>query len=406
MSMVLGDNMSMVQGIDSEKIFAVSEFIEILNAFFKREEVRITGEICELKRAASGHVYFTLKDKASETGASGNGASAVLDAIIWSRNYQLCGIALEVGMEVVLTGHPNIYPPSGRLSFVADTVELVGEGALKKAYEALKAKLEAEGIFADSRKRSLPDLPQCIGVITSLKGAVIHDFENNLGKFGFKIKVCDSRVEGQAAVKDLLASVAAMRMLCEEGRADGMPGLDALVIIRGGGSLESLQAFNNEKLVRAIVDFPVPVIAGIGHDKDVPLVALAADYMTSTPTAATHLLNRSWEEAYAKVYQLASIFIRMQQELRQRANNLDAIWGSLTGQIVRRLEWAAEQIDYAQRFIRLNDPHRQLKLGYSITRKNGKIVRSIRAFAAGDELETELADGSVRSRVRSNNELI
>ncbi|HVO28992.1 MAG TPA: exodeoxyribonuclease VII large subunit [Candidatus Paceibacterota bacterium] len=376
-----------------EKIFSVAELIDVLNTFFKREEVRITGEICELKRAASGHVYFTLKDKGD---GSGNGA-AVLDAIIWSRNYQLCGIALEVGMEVVLTGHPNIYPPSGRLSFVADTVELVGEGALKRAYEALKAKLAAEGMFDEGRKRPLPDLPRRIGVVTSLKGAVIHDFGNNLGKFGFTVNVCDSRVEGAAAAKDLLASIAAMRELAVAVAAGG--GLDALVIIRGGGSLESLQAFNNEALVRAVVDFPVPVIAGIGHDQDVPLVALAADHMVSTPTAAAHLLNRSWEAAYAEVHRLASVFVRMQQELKRRANDLDAAWDSMAAQIERRLAWAAEQIDYATRYIRLNDPRRQLKLGYSITRKNGKIVRSTRAFAAGDELETELSDGSVRSRV-------
>jgi exodeoxyribonuclease VII large subunit len=386
----------------TDKIFSIAEFVEILNVFFRREDVRITGEICELKRAASGHVYFTIKDKGvgeNSNGGASNG-SAVLDSIIWKRNYEMCGVALEVGMEVVLTGHPNIYPPSGRLSFVADMIELVGEGALKKAYEALKKKLEAEGMFAPERKRALPDLPKRIGVVTSLKGAVIHDFENNLGKFGFKISVCDSRVEGQAAVKDLLAAVAAMRMLADENK------LDALVIIRGGGSLESLQAFNNELLVRAIVDFPVPVIAGIGHDQDVPLVALAADYMSSTPTATAHLLNRSWEEAYAKVHQLASVFVRMQQELKFRANDIEAAWLKMTGQIERRLEWAAEQIDYAERFIRLNDPRRQLKLGYSITRKNGTIVRSAKVFKSGDELETEFADGSITSRVRSQNELL
>lgn len=232
------------------KIFSVSEFIEVLNVSFRREEIRLTGEICELKRAASGHVYFTLKDK--RTG------SAVMDSIIWSRNYQLAGIALEVGMEVVLTGHPNVYPPSGRLSFVADMVELVGEGALKKAYDALKAKLDAEGVFAAARKRQLPEFPHRIGVVTSLKGAVIHDFENNLGKFGFKVMVCDSRVEGQAAVKDLLASIATMREYAPKG--DEIGGIDALVIIRGGGSLESLQAFNNEALVRRDRRFP-----GAGH---------------------------------------------------------------------------------------------------------------------------------------------
>jgi exodeoxyribonuclease VII large subunit len=391
-----------------KKPLSVGEFIEVLNTFFRREEVRITGEICELKRAASGHVYFTIKDKGSD-GAGGFGAgrrasggsngSAVLDAITWSRNYQLCGVALEVGMEVILTGHPNIYPPSGRLSFVADTVELVGEGALKKAYDALKAKLAAQGVFDESRKRPLPELPRRIGVITSLKGAVIHDFENNLGKFGFAVNVCDSRVEGQAAAPDLLAAMRTIRLLCEKGSVDGGPGLDALVIIRGGGSLESLQAFNNEALVRAIVDFPVPVIAGIGHDQDVPLAALAADYMTSTPTAAAHLLNRSWEEAYVKIHRLVSIFVRMQQELKQRRTDLELAWDTMLGHVTRRLQWATEQMDYASRYIRTYDPRRQLKLGYSITRKNGKIVRSVAAFAKGEQVETELADGTVRSRV-------
>ncbi len=371
-----------------EKIFSIAEFIEILNVFFRREDVRITGEISELKRAASGHVYFTLKDKKD---------GAVMDAIIWSRNYQLCGVALEVGMEVVLTGHPNIYPPSGRLSFVADMVELVGEGALKKAYDGLKAKLEAEGVFAPARKRALPEFPQRIGVITSLKGAVIHDFENNLGKFGFKVMVCDSRVEGQAAVKDLLASVEAMREFAPKD--DEIGGIDALVIIRGGGSLESLQAFNNEALVRAIVDFPVPVIAGIGHDKDVPLAALAADYMTSTPTAAAHLLNRSWEAAFSKVRDLGGIFVRMQQELKRRADDLDAARNSLVDQVSRRIAWAKERIDYSERFFRLHNPKRQLKLGYSITRRNGIIVRSVSGLAVGDKLEIELADGSIDSRV-------
>jgi exodeoxyribonuclease VII large subunit len=378
----------------AEKIFSVAEFIEVLNISFRREEIKLTGEICELKRAASGHVYFTLKDKND---------GAVLDSIIWSRTYQMFGIALEVGMEVILTGHPNIYPSSGRLSFIADAVELVGEGALKKAYDALKAKLAAEGVFDAARKRPLPEFPQKIGVITSLKGAVIHDFENNLGKFGFVVNVIDSRVEGQTAVKDLLASVKTMRAIAEGapgGLGFGTTGLDALVIIRGGGSLESLQAFNNEALVRAIIDFPVPVIAGIGHDQDVPLIALAADHMTSTPTAAAHLLNRSWEDAYAKIHQLSSVFVRMQQEIKRKYNDLDATWANMVGQIERRLEWAAEQIDYANRYIRLNDPRRQLKLGYSIVRKNGKIVRSIRGVVPGDELITELSDGSVRTRVQ------
>jgi exodeoxyribonuclease VII large subunit len=225
-----------------DKVFTVAEYIEVLNVFFKAQSAKIVGEICELKRAASGHVYFTVKDKES---------AGVLDCIIWSRNYLLCGIALEVGMEVILSGHANIYPPSGRLSFVADTVELVGEGALKKAYDDLKKKLESEGLFAPQRKRVLPEYVSRIGVITSMKGAVIHDFENNLGKFGFAVNVIDSRVEGAQAAKPLLSAIRAMRELTREGGAAEGDAIEALVIIRGGGSLESLQAFNNETRPRS-----------------------------------------------------------------------------------------------------------------------------------------------------------
>jgi exodeoxyribonuclease VII large subunit len=218
-----------------DKVFTIAEYIEVLNVFFKSQSVKIIGEICELKRAASGHVYFTVKDKENP---------GSLDAIMWSRNYALCGIALEVGMEVILNGHPNVYPNNGRLSFVADTVELVGEGALKKAYDDLRKKLEAEGVFAQQRKRALPDYVQRIGVITSMKGAVIHDFENNLGKFGFMVNVIDSRVEGAQAARPLLGAIKAMRELVDMqlgGTKEN--GIEALIIIRGGGSLESSWIF-------------------------------------------------------------------------------------------------------------------------------------------------------------------
>ncbi len=367
-----------------DRVFTIAEYIEILNAFFKAQEARITGEISELKRAASGHVYFTVKDKDD---------GSVLDAIIWSRNYMLCGVALEVGMEVILSGHPNIYGPSGRLSFVADTVELVGEGALKKAYDALLKKLSAEGLFAPERKRPLPEFPRKIGVVTSLKGAVIHDFENNLGKFGFVVSVTDSRVEGQQAAAPLMDALALMRREAEAER------IEVLVLIRGGGSLESLQAFNNEALVRAIVDFPVPVIAGIGHDKDVPLAALAADFMTSTPTAAAHLLSGPWEEAYAKVREAGRLFERVDARIAALRTELDAAWRTLTDRTAQGIQHARELLTNADRLLRVHDPRRQLKLGYAIVRRGDKLVRSAREVAAGDVLNTELADGNVKSRV-------
>lgn len=373
-----------------EKVFTIVEYIEILNTFFKAKAVKITGEISELKRAASGHVYFTVKDKA---------ANGVMDCIIWSRNYAMCGVALEVGMEIILSGHANVYAPSGRLSFVADTVELVGEGALKKAYDDLRKKLEAEGLFAEGRKRALPDYVSRIGVITSLKGAVIHDFENNLGKFGFVVNVIDSRVEGQQSVKPLLAAMKAMRVLTAAGGAANSEAIEALVIIRGGGSLESLQGFNNEALVREVVDFPVLVIAGIGHDQDVPLMALAADYMASTPTATAHLLSRSWQDAYGKVREFAGLLNRFPLEVQEVKNRIRREWDAMAYAFANAVSDAKRTIEIAQMAAKHNDPARQLALGYSIARANGRIVRSTKGLRAGDAIALQVSDGTVHTEV-------
>lgn len=381
---------------EGEKVFSVAEYIEVLNVFFKAQAARITGEISELKRAASGHVYFTVKDK---------NAPGVIDCIIWSRNYELCGVALEIGMEVILNGHPNIYAPSGRLSFVADTVELVGEGALKKAYDELRKKLEAEGVFAESRKRALPDYVCRVGVITSMKGAVIHDFMNNLGRFGFEVRAIDSRVEGQQAAKPLLAAIRRMYRETEAGGASQDRAIEALVIIRGGGSLESLQAFNNETLVREAVGFPVPVIAGIGHDQDVPLMALAADYMTSTPTAAAHLLSRSWEEAYAKVREFAGLLNRIPLEIQEARSRLERTWSAITNDFAGALRDAERVVELAELAVRHNDPSRQLALGYSIARRGGRIVRSTEGIRPGDAIALQVKDGVIATKVAGDHAL-
>ena len=363
-----------------EKIFTVSEYIEVLNVFLKREEVKLIGEVSQVQKAVSGHVYFSLKDQ--------NG-DAVMSSVIWKGNYMRCGINMEVGMELMLTGHPQIYAPRGTFSFVAETIELRGEGVLKKAYDELKKKLEGEGIFTPERKRPLPELIHKIGVITSREGAVIHDFVNNLGKFGYEVNVVDSRVEGQQAIKSLIEAIHTLK------KKD----IEVLVMIRGGGSLESLQAFNNEALVREVVDFPVPVIAGIGHDKDIPLVALAADFMVSTPTAVTHLINRSWQEAYAKIDQISHILLRVAQEIKKIYADLELSWSAMLNHTAERIEAIKQKIAFAEQTIKFNDPTRQLKFGYSIVRKGGKVMRNAQGLEKGDSLNIELSDGGVESTV-------
>ncbi|MDP1689034.1 MAG: exodeoxyribonuclease VII large subunit [bacterium] len=363
-----------------EKIFSVSEFIEILNIFLKKDEVRIIGEVTQVQFPASGHVYFSIKDKNGE---------ASLSCIIWKGVYARCAVNIETGMELILTGCPNIYAPTGRISFVASAIELHGEGALKKAYDELKKKLETEGIFAQERKKILPELIHKIGVITSKEGAVIHDFENNLGKFGYEINFVDSRVEGQQAVKSLIEAVRTLK------KKD----IEVLVIIRGGGSLESLQGFNNEMLIREIIDFRVPVIAGIGHDKDVPLMALAADYMVSTPTAAAHLLNVSWEEAYSKIQQVPHLLTRISEQFKKIRMDLDLAWNTILNHTKDGISAVTEILKFADQSIRLNDPTRQLKLGYSLVRKNGKIIKSVRGLNIGEQLNIEVEDGSLVTKI-------
>ncbi len=365
-----------------EKIFTVSEYAELLNTFLKREEVRLTGEVTQVKKHVSGHVYFTIKD-AKE--------SAVMDCTIWKFNYARSGIDIQVGMELILTGHPEYYAPFGKLSFIAGTIEFKGEGALKKAYDELKKKLAAEGIFAPERKRALPELARRIGVVTSKDGAVIHDFINNLGKFGYEISLVDSRVEGQQAVGPLIEAIQLLRQ----------KDIEVLVVIRGGGSLESLQAFNNEMLIRELVNFPVPVIAGIGHDQDVPLAALAADFMTSTPTAAAHLINRSWEEAYSKVRQFAGIMGRIDDRLRRVRLDLDTALASVIDHTAEGIAHIKEKLQQAERVARINDPARQFKLGYSIVRGNGKVVRSVKGMSKGDALSVQFSDGIADTRIEN-----
>ena len=409
-----------------EIVFSVSEYIEFLTLKIKPFEVKIVGEVGQVQFGPTGHVYFSLKDEKG---------GAMLNCIIWKSSYRTYGIELKEGMKITVVGNAEIYAPSGRLSFISRSISLAGEGALKKEYDRIKNLLEKEGVFAEERKRPLPKYPQKIGVITSRQGAVIADFLNNLGKFGFSIKMIDSRVEGQEAVKDLLASV----------RSFKKQKIEVLVIMRGGGSMESMMAFNNEMLVREIAKFPCPVIAGIGHHKDVPLAAMAADVMVSTPTAAANLLGESWQKATLSLERserqiissyeknLADANFLLQKSLtkigdlrrdiagqyekaknkiklclQKFENGLDNIKIDLKNSLSKTfsgfemfLRTVSRQMEYAEKAISLNDPERQLKLGYSIATLKGKVLRSVKQAEAGQELDLRLTDGIISSEIKN-----
>jgi exodeoxyribonuclease VII large subunit len=392
---------------ETNKIYSISEFVSFLNIGLKSSKAKIVGEVGEAKSGPTGHIYFTLKDEKD---------GSMLNCIIWSSKYRLYGITLEPGKKIMAFGNPEIYAPSGRLSFIADSIELAGEGDLKKQYDELKSKLEKEGIFSSENKRPLPKYPHKIGVITSKQGAVIHDFLNNIGKFGFDIKMIDSRVEGQEAVADLLSAIKTFR------KKD----IDVLVIIRGGGSMESLMCFNNELLVREIAGFPCPVIAGIGHDKDVPLSAMAADIMVSTPTAAANLINESWNQALLLLERverkiLASYGIIFEKfnfienkfkiSLQNFKNNIVNLKIGLNKQpesFFIRFSLLCDKFKTflvnSEKIIELNSPERNLKLGYIIADINGRILKSVKNIKIGDIVNLKLTDGQIKSEIKSINE--
>lgn len=412
---------------EEEKVYEVSQYLDNLNDKLGENEARIKGEVSSFEHRGN-YIFFGIKDKNDES---------LLNCFMWNDDYAVSGLTVEEGMEIIIWGYPNIFKPSGRLSFQTKLVELVGEGLLKKAYEELKRKLEKEGIFALERKKPLPRFVKNIGLITSHQGAAIGDFISNVGNYGYKIKFYDSRVEGKQAMFDLVKGIKWFNK--------NYPDLDILVIVRGGGSLESLQAFNTEIIVREIAGSKIPVIAGIGHEKDVSLVALAADRMVSTPTAAALEIRRPWDEAIHQIersekemlnsfsmiitgfqYKLSNFeqnllegffriyayfeklrtsvygeaekikfnIGRIKEELKTAANKITSSFGAEIRIIKERIGNISDKISH-------NSPERQLKLGYSIARIEEKIIRSVKNIGLGDNIDIQLNDGNLKAEVKN-----
>ena len=368
--------------IDTENILSVSDYLDLVNGKLEELSAKIIGEVGKVTIDAKGHAYFSMRDEKD---------NSVMSCIMWASKYRMFGIKLEEGMKIIAYGKPNMYKPSGRFSFVTETLEPAGEGELKKKYEELKAKLAKEGLFDESEKRPIPDYVQKIGIITSKQGAVLSDFLSNIGGHGFNIKMIDSRVEGAEAVADLLACINTFK------KQD----IEVLVIMRGGGSFESLQAFNNELLVREVAGFPVPVIAAIGHDKDVPLISLAADLGVSTPSIVTVALNDSWNKAELHLERftkgIVSGFESVLTNQKFLINNAINIFTVGFSAVIRSI---GQKLDSTEQLVQANNPERQLKRGYSISYVGDKVIRSIKEVKAGDNMNISVSDGIINSQVK------
>ncbi len=410
---------------NQDSTLTVSTFLDGLNIELSGMAARVQGEVSSVD-VRERVVYFTIKDSEDES---------MLSCLIFRNQYTLSGVELAIGDEIIVEGAPDIYKPSGRLSFRAGLIELCGEGALKKAYDALKLKLEQEGVFAPEKKRALPLFPTRIALITSEQGAAIGDFTMNLGPQGFHVGFYPTSVEGKRAVIEILE---ALRYF--DQHADDY---DLLVMIRGGGSLESLQAFNNEALVRAVATCRIPTLLGVGHEKDVTLAALAADLMVSTPTATARTLREPWDEArgllrhfeqhlpvlmerelsvvrttlgtagesllerlgafleYATTLRqaLTERLLSLRVTLEQKISDMTQAKKELHQYFLASLERTTKELTYAEELLRQYDPTRVLKLGYSLVKSGQRIVKDVGGLKEGDILNVQLSKGSIGARI-------
>jgi len=238
--------------------------------------VRVRGELSGVKRAASGHLYCSLKDEKS-----------VIDAVMWKGTAQRLSFVPEDGLEVVVSGKLTTYPGRSKYQVVMERMEIAGEGALLALLEKTRRRLEAEGLFAAERKRALPFAPKVIGVVTSPTGAVIRDILHRLAdRFPTRVVVWPVLVQGQGSAEQVAS---AMRGFGALDGSNNVPRPDLLIVARGGGSIEDLWTFNEEIVVRAIAESPIPVISAVGHETDTTLADYAADRRAPTPTAAAEM---------------------------------------------------------------------------------------------------------------------
>jgi exodeoxyribonuclease VII large subunit len=261
--------------------FSVGEISQALKRALEDTfgRVRVRGEVSGAMRAASGHIYFSLKDE-----------DAVLEAVCWRGTAGRLAVVPEDGMEVVVTGRVTTYAARSKYQIVVESLELAGEGALLKLIEDRRKKLDAEGLFDAERKRPLPFLPDVIGVVTSPTGAVIRDILHRLGdRFPRHVLLWPVLVQGEDAAQQIAAAIAGFNGIEGLGRGATVPRPDLLIVARGGGSVEDLWAFNEEIVVRAAAESTIPLISAVGHETDTTLVDFAADVRAPTPTAAAEM---------------------------------------------------------------------------------------------------------------------
>lgn len=373
----------MAQDVQDELVLSVSDFVGLLNQTleYAYPSVSIVGELSNFRISKNKWVYFDLKDDYSSVKFFGT-------------IYQLSG-PLEDGLMLQVRGVPRLHNQFG-FSVNVQSMQPVGEGSLKKAAALLEAKLAAEGLFDESRKRALPYPPKSIGLVTSGESAAYHDFIKiiNARWGGVDIQLADVQVQGEPAPQQIVAAI-------EYFNTHADP-VDVLVVTRGGGSAEDLAAFSTEQVTRAVAGSRIPTIVAIGHEVDISLAELAADKRASTPSNAAEMLVPDKKHELAGIQDTEKALLRVLSQSvttasLQLKDNMGHLHNSMEQLITRVIQNAASR----SRLLEAFSPTAALNRGYAVIRtEQGGVLRSGRGVLAGDMLDIELSDAIITTEVK------
>lgn len=376
-----------------------------LNTHFP--SVWVTGEISGVAKPSSGHVYLTLKDQ-----------HAQINGIIWRSDAENLKFEVENGMDVECRGGLDVYPQRGTYQIIIRRIRPKGVGAHELAFRQLHAKLAAEGLFDPALKRNLPSIPRHVAVVTSPTGAAIRDFLQILTRrwSNIRVTIVPTKVQGPEAAGEIAAAV----RLCN--RMQDSP--DAIVVTRGGGSIEDLWSFNEETVVRAIYESEIPVISGVGHEIDVTLTDLVADVRALTPSEAAERLVPNQHEVTEMLdstrrrmaqmialriqnagHQLESLASRTVitqplERIRRLAMDLDFLENAITRAVRQRIEKSQQELGEMTARMNAISPLAVLSRGYSLTTdSSGKLLSNTQSVRPGDKIATRLGNGIIKSTV-------
>lgn len=393
--------------MNNQLIYTVTQINNYSADLLKKElsNVWVSGEISSLKKYPSGFAYLTLKDSISELSCISN--HEVISNI-------------EVGMEVTINGSIDIYTIKGNYQFRINNVFLKGKGNLWLKYNKLKDKLSKEGLFDMKHKKKLPSLPQNIGIITSKEGSVLSDIRNIVNRRSpyVSLFVMDTKVSGQNAVASICESIKNFNELKY---------IDVIIIARGGGSIEDLSVFNEEKLVREIFKLNTPVISAIGHETDFTLCDFVSDLRASTPSEAAQLCCISTRELQEKIcYDFDKIISKIQYSINNKQENLsridlvinkkleknmiinkqervDFFLNLIQKRIIDKKNFLLSLINSNEKIFKKYDDYKIKKLGYSIIKKNNTIITDIDKLNKNDNIEIDMYNGYVNAKIKGLN---